>query len=75
MKTEEVITHITDDMGNDVVTPSPFDKEYDALRAVAEAADQDHRSNCRLLSTNCPICSALANLDQVRHCQDRGGRN
>lgn len=69
MKTDEAITHITDDMGNDVVTPLRLDQEYDALCAVAEAADQDHRANCRLLTKNCPICKALAELDVVRQFQ------
>ena len=75
MKTETAILHITDDMGNDVATPSRLDEEYDALCAVAEAADQDHRANCRLLTMNCPICKALANLDQVRQHQCQAARN
>jgi hypothetical protein len=69
MKTDEVITHITDDMGNDVVTPFQLDKEYDALCAVAEAAEQDHRAHCLLLTIDCPICKALAELDMVRRQQ------
>jgi hypothetical protein len=75
MKTDEAITHITDDMGNDVVTPFQLDKEYDALCAVAEAADQGHRANCRLLTINCPICKALADLDIVRQEQCQVCRN
>lgn len=75
MKTEEAITHITDDMGNDVVTPFQLDKEYDALCAVAEAADHDHRANCRLLTMNCPICQALADLDVVRLDQSKFHHN
>lgn len=69
MKTQEAIIHITDDMGNDVVTPFQLDKEYEALCAVAEAADEVHRPNCRLLTINCPICKALADLDEVRRHQ------
>ena len=67
MKTEQMIAHITDDMGNDIVTPVKLDREFEALCAVAEAADEYHRTNCRLLTTNCPLCSALAELDAVRH--------
>lgn len=69
MKTDEAIRHITDDMGNDVVTPSLLEKEFDALSSVAEAADQSHRAHCLLLTINCPICKALAELDKVRQCQ------
>jgi hypothetical protein len=69
MKTEEHIAHITDDLGNDVVTPAWLDEEYDALCAVAEAADENHRVHCLLLTTNCPICQALAELDLVRQRQ------
>ena len=70
MKKDESLRHITDDMGNDVVTPSLLDNEYDILCAVAEAAEQDHRAHCLLLTINCPICKALAELDMVR--QNRG---
>ena len=66
MKTDEVITHITDDMGNDVLKPLSLDHEFEALCVVADAADQEHRMHCLLLSSNCPICKALAELDQVR---------
>lgn len=66
MKVDAGRTHITDDMGNDVVAPSPQDNEYDALCAVAEAADEHHRSHCLLLTVNCPICRTLASLDSVR---------
>jgi len=69
MKTDEAIRHITDDMGNDVVTPSQFNQEFDALCAVAEAADEEHRAHCLLLTINCPICKALAELDLVRQSQ------
>jgi hypothetical protein len=69
MKTDKPRRHITDDMGNDVVTPTMLDKEFDILCAVAEAADQDHRAHCLLLTTNCPICKALAELDMVRQNQ------
>ena len=75
MKTDEALRHITDDMGNDVVTPSRLDNEYDALCAVAEAADQDHRAHCLLLTINCPICKALAELDMVRSQQCQAYRN
>lgn len=67
--------HITDDMGNDVVTASQMDAEYDALCAVAEAADEAHREHCLLLTQNCPICRALDKLDQVRQSQHQGRRN
>ena len=66
MKTTEVLSHVTDDLGNDVVTPSRLDEEYAALCAVADAADQDHRAHCLLLTNNCPICKALADLDVAR---------
>jgi len=66
MKTDPCRTHVTDDLGNDVVTPSEFDHEYAALCAVAEAADQAHRAHCLLLTSNCPICRALAELDVAR---------
>ena len=69
MKTDQGRTHITDDLGNDVVTPSPVDAEYDALCAVADAADLEHRAHCLLLSESCPLCHALAELDQVRQHQ------
>jgi len=75
MKRHEVISHITDDMGNDVVTPLRLDQEYDALCAVAEAADEDHRAHCLLLTNNCPICKALAELDLVRKSQRKFERN
>lgn len=75
MKTVQGKTHITDDMGNDVVTPSQFDAEYDALCAVAEAAEEAHRGHCLLLTTNCPICKALAELDLVRERQRKVRRN
>jgi hypothetical protein len=58
--------HITDDMGNDVVPASWQNREYDALCALASAADDHHRSHCLLLTTNCPICKALAQLDLIR---------
>jgi hypothetical protein len=57
--------HITDDMGNDVVPTSKFNLEYEALCAVAEAAEEQHRSHCLLLTADCPICRALAHLDAV----------
>jgi hypothetical protein len=69
MKTDEFITHITDDMGNDVLKPLSLDHEYEALCAVADAADQEHRAHCLLLTSNCPICKALATLDEVRQAQ------
>jgi len=68
-------THITDDMGNDVVAPSQLDAEYDALSAVADAADEQHRAHCLLLTVNCPICKALAELDLVRKEQRQLQRN
>jgi hypothetical protein len=71
MKTAQIRTHITDDLGNDVVAPSQMDEEYDALCAVAEAAEQEHRAHCRQLTTNCPICQALAELDRVQRQQQQ----
>jgi hypothetical protein len=67
MKTTEPISHVTDDLGNDVLTPSQLNEEYAALCAVAEAADQDHRAHCLLPTINCAICKALADLDVARH--------
>lgn len=75
MKTAIGRTHVTDDMGNDVVTPSQFDVEYAALNAVAEAAEAEHRAHCLLLTNNCPICHALAELDEVRSEQRQGHQN
>lgn len=68
-------THITDDMGNDVVTTSQFDAEFSALCAVADAADEEHRSHCLLLTDNCPLCHALTELDAVRAEQQQPHRN
>ncbi|HEX9046581.1 MAG TPA: hypothetical protein VF988_06095, partial [Verrucomicrobiae bacterium] len=62
---EDRLTHITDDLGNDVVNPCR-DREFDALCAVADAAEQDHREHCLLLTSNCRLCQALAELDRVR---------
>ena len=67
--------HITDDLGNDVVTPSRMDEEYDALCALADAADLEHRAHCLLLTSNCPICNALAVLDEVRRKEFQAGHN
>jgi len=69
MNTTHGRTHITDDMGNDIVTASQMDAEYDALCAVAEAADAEHRTHCLLLTQNCPLCLALDQLDQVRQSE------
>ena len=75
MKIAQGRTHITDDLGNDVVTPTQLDAEYDALCAVAEAADEEHRAHCLLLTPNCPICKALAALDVIRQIQRQNQRN
>ena len=75
MKTAEPISHVTDDLGNDVETPSPLDQEFAALCAVADAADEDHRAHCLLLTLNCPICKALAQLDIVRQHQRHVSQN
>jgi hypothetical protein len=75
MKTAIGRTHITDDMGNDVVTASQADEEYAALCAVAEAAEQEHRAHCLLLTNGCPLCQALAELDEVRQGQYQPHRN
>ena len=75
MKTDEVITHITDDMGNDVVTPLQLDGEFDALCAVAAAADEAHRAHCLLLTNSCPLCKALAELDMIRLARRKFDRN
>jgi hypothetical protein len=75
MKTAIGRTHITDDMGNDVVTVSPSDTEYSALLAVAEAAEQEHRAHCLLLTETCPLCQALAELDEIRQEQVQPHRN
>lgn len=68
-------THITDDLGNDVVPPTQLEVEYDALCAVANAADDDHRAHCLLLTPNCPICKALAALDAIRLSANASQRN
>lgn len=75
MNTAQGRTHITDDLGNDVVTPSRWDREYDALCAVAEAADEAHRTHCLLLTMNCPICKALAALDAIRREELQAAHN
>ncbi|HUC86638.1 MAG TPA: hypothetical protein VL970_15685 [Candidatus Acidoferrales bacterium] len=75
MKTAIGRIHITDDMGNDVVTSSQFDAEFAALSAVAEAAEEEHRAHCLLLTNNCPLCRALAELDEVRNEQRQAHRN
>lgn len=75
MKTAIGRTHITDDMGNDVVTLSQSDEEYAALCAVAEVADEEHRAHCLLLTNSCPLCQALAELDQVRQEQHQAHQN
>ena len=75
MKRNEFITHITDDMGNDVVEPLELGPEFAALCAVADAADEEHRAHCLRLTSNCPICKALAELDQVRQGQLKLTRN
>jgi hypothetical protein len=43
-----------------------MDREYDALCAVADAAEEAHRAHCLQLTKNCPICKALADLDVIR---------
>lgn len=75
MKTAEGRTHVTDDTGNDIIVPTQYDTEYDALCAVADAADDEHRAHCLQLTVNCPICKALANLDLVRKQQLQARRN
>ena len=75
MNTTHGRTHITDDMGNDIVTASQMDAEYDALCAVAEAADAEHRTHCLLLTQNCPLCLALDELDHIRQSQQQSQRN
>jgi hypothetical protein len=56
-------------MGNDVVPSSRIEDEYAALCAVAEAADEEHRTHCLLLTSTCPLCHALAALDEIRQAQ------
>lgn len=75
MKIDQGRKHITDDLGNDVITPSELDQEYAVLCAVAEAADEEHRAHCLLLTANCPICKALAELDVVRQRQFQVSHN
>ncbi len=75
MRTEGIINHITDDLGNDVVTRGEADPEYAALCAVADAAEEGHRAHCLLLTSNCAICQALAELDIVRQNQHRLAHN
>ena len=75
MKIDKGRAHITDDLGNDVETPSGMDEEYAVLCAVADAADRDHRDHCLLLTANCPICKALAELDVIRQRQFQASRN
>ena len=68
MRINTPISHITDDLGNDVVTPVLLDEEFTALCAVAKAAEEHHK-HCDLLPAKCPICTALAELDLVRQGQ------
>lgn len=75
MKIEQGRTHITDDQGNDVIAPSEMDQEYAALCAVADAADEEHRAHCLLLTANCPICKALSELDVIRQRQFQASHN
>ena len=70
MKRNECITHITDDMGNDVVEPLELGPEFAALCAVAKAAEELH-AHCDLLPAKCGICKALAELEQVRQRQSK----
>jgi hypothetical protein len=75
MNTTHGRIHITDDLGNDVVAPSLMDEEYDALCAVAAAAEQEHRAHCLLLTSNCPICRALDTLDEARRKEFQAEHN
>lgn len=68
-------THITADTGNHAAASSPSDNEYAALCAVAEAADNEHRTHCLLLTTTCPLCHALAALDEIRQAQQQSRSN
>ena len=68
------ITHITDDMGNDVVEPLELDAEFTALCAVAKAAEEHHK-RCNLLPAKCPICRALAELELIRQRQPKFRRH
>lgn len=62
------ITHITDDMGNEL------DAEFAALCAVAKAAGEHHR-HCDRLPANCPIGKALAELERIRQRQPKFRRH
>ena len=42
-------------------------KKHAALCADVESAYQSHREHCLLLTVNCPICQALADLDALLH--------
>lgn len=75
MNTAHGRIHITDDLGNDVVAPSRLDEEYDALCAVADAAEQEHRAHCLQLTANCPLCQALARLDAVQREEMKAEHN
>jgi len=75
MNTDHGRIHITDDLGNDVVAPTLMDREYDALCAVAEAAEETHRAHCLLHTADCPICKALDALDAVRRAEFKAEHN
>lgn len=66
MKVDAGRIHVTDDLGNDVVPTSQDDREFQALCAVAEAAESEHRAHCLLLTANCPLCKALDALDIIQ---------
>ena len=74
MKRKVEITHITDDLGNDVVEPLELDAEFAALCAVANAAEEHHK-HCDLLPAKCPICRALAELEMIRQGQPKFRRH
>jgi hypothetical protein len=75
MNTAHGRIHITDDLGNDVESPSMLDQEYDALCAVATAAEVEHRTHCLLLTADCPICKALDALDAIRRAEFKAEHN
>lgn len=75
MKVDAGRIHVTDDLGNDVVPPSQDDREFQALCAVAEAAESEHREHCRLPTANCPLCQALDALDKILRQKYQVGHN
>ena len=74
MKTAIVPTGITTNLYPTPSTPLA-EQKHAALCADVESAYQKHRDHCLLLTVNCPICKALADLDAMLHRQYHTYRN